>query len=177
MPVARWDLDAIHGDRLALLATARSSRCIRFIRASRHSVWNSRSWTWARATAFFFPSRAGARCWSMEAAKWEHFIPAGCAPELMWARMWFRRTCGRAGSSGLTWWPSLMRTKITLAGFPPFLKIFAWANCGLGETFGARRMNNSLQQRKRHGVIIKHLKQGDTFSEDGVSGKRPVAGK
>src|SRR5580700_11992478 len=53
--------------------------------------------TWGRATAYFFPSRAVAPCWSMGAANSEISIREACAPVLTLARMSFRLICGRAG--------------------------------------------------------------------------------
>ncbi len=104
---------------------------------------------WARATAFFFLFRKGAPCWSTEAANLEHFIPEACAPESTSEKMSFRRTCGRAGSNASTSWYSLMGMKITWADFQLFLKIFAWANFGLGETSIAQAMSRSLLRRTR----------------------------
>ena len=63
-----------------------------------------------------------------------------------------------------------MRTRITLEGCPPFLKIFAWVNSGLDATFKVRPTGKSLRPRERTVCVIRHLKQGDSFSEDGVSG-------
>ena len=66
--------------------------------------------------------------------------------------------------------PSRMRTRIILEGFLPFLKIFASVNSGWGATFNAGAYRQVLAAARAHGVLVRHLKQGDSFSEDGVSG-------
>jgi competence protein ComEC len=57
-----------------------------------------------------------------------------------------------------------------LGGLPAIFENFRVGELWVGRDIRSTAYEQLVAQAKTHGVLIKHLKQGDTFSEDGVSG-------
>ncbi len=64
-----------------------------------------------------------------------------------------------------------------LGGLPAIFENFRVGEFWVGRDIQSAAYRQVLAAAKAHGVRIRHLKQGDTFSEDGVSGQRLVAGR
>jgi competence protein ComEC len=58
-----------------------------------------------------------------------------------------------------------------LGGLPAVLENFKVGALWVGRDIRSTAYEQLIAQAKAHGVTIKHLKQGDTYSEDGVSGR------
>jgi competence protein ComEC len=57
-----------------------------------------------------------------------------------------------------------------LGGLPAIFENFRVGELWVGRDIRSAAYEQLIAQARAHGVVIKHLKQGDTFSEDGVSG-------
>jgi competence protein ComEC len=57
-----------------------------------------------------------------------------------------------------------------LGGLPAIFENFRIGELWVGRDIRSAAYEQLIAQARAHGVLIKHLKQGDTFSEDGVSG-------
>jgi competence protein ComEC len=57
-----------------------------------------------------------------------------------------------------------------LGGLPAILENFRVGELWVGRDIRSAAYEQLIAQARAHGVVIKHMKQGDTFSEDGVSG-------
>jgi competence protein ComEC len=57
-----------------------------------------------------------------------------------------------------------------LGGLPAIFENFRVGELWVGRDIRSAAYEQLIAQAKAHGVLIKHLKQGDTFSEDGISG-------